>query len=75
MVLNSKFVDLERTAIQCRGKQSELDVFQQCDSYEDYRNCSEIKFQTVTSGMQIWWVTVQNDDSELRTATSIKTVI
>ena len=53
MALNSKFVDLERIAIQCRGKQSELDVFQQCDSYEDYTNCSEIKSRTVTSGMQI----------------------
>ena len=38
MALNPKFLDLEKTAIQCRGKQSELDVFQKCYSYEDYAN-------------------------------------
>ena len=38
MALNSKFVELERIAIQCRGKQSELDVFQKRYSYEDYTN-------------------------------------
>ena len=36
MALNPKFLDLERIVIQCRGKQSELDVFEKCCSYEDY---------------------------------------
>ena len=38
MTLNPKILDLERIAIQCRGKQSELDVFQKRYSYEDYTN-------------------------------------
>ena len=38
MALNPKFLELERIAIQFRGKQSELDVFQKCYSYEDYTN-------------------------------------
>ena len=33
MALNPKFLDLEKIAIQCRGKQSELDVFQKRYSY------------------------------------------
>ena len=36
MALNSKSLDLEKTAIQCRGEQSELDAFQKCYSCEDY---------------------------------------
>ena len=38
MALNPKFLGLEKTAIQCRGKESELDVFQKCYSCEDYTN-------------------------------------
>ena len=38
MALNLKLLDLERIVIQYRGKQSELDVFQKCYSYEDYTN-------------------------------------
>ena len=38
MALNLKFLDLERIAFQCRGKQSELDVFHKSFSYEDYTN-------------------------------------
>ena len=38
MALNPKFLNLERTAIQCRGKQSELGVFQKCYPCEDYTN-------------------------------------
>ena len=32
VALNPKFLDLERIAIQCRGKKSQLDVFQKCYS-------------------------------------------
>ena len=38
MALNPKFLDPERIGIQCRGKQSELDVFQKCYSYKHYTN-------------------------------------
>ena len=38
MALNPKFLDLERIGFQCRGKQSELDLYQKCYSYEDYTN-------------------------------------
>ena len=37
MAINLKFLDLEKIAIQCHGKQSELDIFQKCYSYEDYK--------------------------------------
>ena len=38
MALNPKFLDLERIGFQCRGKQSELDLYQKCYSYEGYTN-------------------------------------
>ena len=40
MTLNPKYLDLEMIAIQCRGKQSELGVFQKYYSYKDYTNLS-----------------------------------
>ena len=36
MTLNPKFLALERKAIQSRGKQSGLDLFQKYYSYKDY---------------------------------------
>ena len=38
MARNPKFLDLERIVIQCRGKQSELEVFQSYYPYEDHKN-------------------------------------
>ena len=41
MAINPKFLDLEKflfMASQCHGKQSELDLFKKCYSYEDYAN-------------------------------------
>ena len=38
MARNPKFLDLERIVIQCRGKQSELEVFQNYYPYEDHKN-------------------------------------
>ena len=38
MALNPKFLDLERIAIHCCGKQSETDSFRKYYSYEDYKN-------------------------------------
>ena len=35
MALYPNFMDIERIAVHCCGKQSEVDVFQKCYSYED----------------------------------------
>ena len=38
MALNLKSLDPERISVQCRGKQSELEFFQEYYSCEDYAN-------------------------------------